>query len=43
MTACLLVAGLGSLGIFLKPLAFSLIMKAYKSEKYSTLKAYKSN
>ena len=43
MTACLLVAGLGFLGIFLKPLAFSLIMKAYKSEKYSTLKAYKSN
>ena len=43
MTACLLVAGIGFLGIFLKPLAFSLIMKAYKSEKYSTLKAYKSN
>ena len=43
MTACLLVAGLGFLGIFLKPLAFSLIMKAYKSAKYSTLKAYKSN
>jgi len=43
MTACLLVAGLGFLGIFLKSLAFSLIMKAYKSEKYSTLKAYKSN
>ena len=43
MTACLLVAGLGFLGIFLKPLAFSLIMKAYKSEKYSTIKAYKSN
>ena len=43
MTACLLVAGLGSLGIFLKPFAFNLIMKAYKSEKYSTLKAYKSN
>ena len=43
MTACLLVAGLGFLGIFLKPFAFSLIMKAYKSEKYSTLKAYKSN
>ena len=43
MTACLLVAGLGSLGIFLKPFAFNLIMQAYKSEKYSTLKAYKSN
>ena len=43
LTACLLVASLGVLGIFLKPIAFSLIMKAYKTEKYSTLKAYKSN
>ena len=43
VTACFFVAGLGSLGIFLKPFAFKLIMKAYKSEKYSTLKAYKSN
>lgn len=43
LTACLFVASLGVLGIFLKPIAFSLIMKAYKTEKYSTLKAYKSN
>jgi len=40
---CLAVACLGILGIFLKPAAFNLIMKAYKTEKYSTLKAYKSN
>jgi hypothetical protein len=37
------VACLGALGIFLKPVAFNLIMNAYKTEKYSTLKAYKSN
>ena len=43
LTACFLVASLGVLGIFLKPIAFNLIMKAYKTEKYSTLKAYKSN
>ena len=43
LTGCLAVAGLGTLGIFLKPVAFSLIMKAYKTEKYSTLKAYKIN
>ena len=43
LTACLLVAAMGALGIFLKPIAFSLILKAYKTEKYSTLKAYKSN
>ena len=43
LTGCLAVAGLGTLGIFLKPVAFSLIMKAYKTEKYSTLKAYKTN
>ncbi len=42
LTACFLVASLGILGIFLKPVAFNLIMKAYKTEKYSTLKAYKS-
>ena len=40
---CVAVACLGALGIFLKPVAFNLIMKAYKTEKYSTLKAYKSN
>ena len=43
LTACLLVAAMGILGVFLKPIAFSLILKAYKTEKYSTLKAYKSN
>ena len=42
-TGCLAVAAIGTLGIFLKPVAFSLILKAYKTEKYSTLKAYKSN
>ena len=42
-TGCLAVAAIGALGIFLKPVAFSLILKAYKTEKYSTLKAYKSN
>jgi len=42
-TGCLAVAVLGTLGIFLKPIAFSLILKAYKTEKYSTLKAYKTN
>ena len=40
---CLAVASLGALGIFLKPLAFKLIIRAYKTEKYTTLKAYKSN
>ena len=40
---CLAVASLGTLGIFLKPLAFKLIIRAYKTEKYTTLKAYKSN
>jgi hypothetical protein len=40
---CLAVAALGTLGILLKPIAFNLIMKAYKTEKYSTLKAYKTN
>ena len=34
---------LGTLGILLKPIAFNLILKAYKTEKYSTLKAYKTN
>ena len=43
LTGCLAIAGLGTLGIFLKPVAFNLIMKAYKTEKYSTLKAYKTN
>ena len=42
-TGCLAVAALGTLGILLKPIAFSLILKAYKTEKYSTLKAYKTN
>ena len=42
-TGCFFVAVIGVLGIFLKPLAFNLILKAYKTEKYSTLKAYKSN
>ena len=42
-TGCLAVAVLGTLGILLKPIAFNLIMKAYKTEKYSTLKAYKTN
>ena len=40
---CLAVAVLGTLGILLKPIAFNLILKAYKTEKYSTLKAYKTN
>jgi hypothetical protein len=43
VTACLIIAAIGILGIFLKPVAFNLIMKAYKTEKYSTLKAYKTN
>lgn len=42
-TGCLAVAVLGTLGILLKPFAFNLILKAYKTEKYSTLKAYKTN
>ncbi|MDB0068962.1 DUF5687 family protein [Flavobacteriaceae bacterium] len=42
-TGCLAVAVLGTLGILLKPIAFNLILKAYKTEKYSTLKAYKTN
>jgi len=43
LTGSLAVAFIGILGIFLKPLAFNLIMKAYKTEKYTTLKAYKTN
>ena len=43
LTGCLAVAGLGALGIFLKPVAFNLILIAYKTEKHSTLKAYKTN
>ena len=42
-TGCLAVAVLGTLGILLKPIAFNLILKAYKTEKHSTLKAYKTN
>ena len=42
-TGCLAVAILGTVGLLLKPIAFNLILKAYKTEKYSTLKAYKTN
>ena len=40
---CLMVGATGALGILLKEQVFNLIIKAYKSEKYSTLKAYKQN
>jgi len=40
---CLMVGATGILGILLKEPVFNLIIKAYKSEKYSTLKAYKQN
>ena len=40
---CLIVGATGVLGILLKEPVFNLIIKAYKSEKYSTLKAYKQN
>ena len=38
---CLIVGLTGVIGILLKDLVFKLIIRAYKSEKYSTLKAYK--
>ena len=38
---CLIVGATGILGILLKEQVFNLIIRAYKSEKYSTLKAYK--
>ena len=40
---CVAVASIGILGIFLKDVVFGLIVKAYKTEKYSTLKAYVKN
>ena len=40
---CLMVGATGILGILLKEPVFNLIIRAYKSEKYSTLKAYKQN
>jgi len=40
---CLIVGTTGILGILLKEQVFNLIIKAYKTEKYSTLKAYKQN
>ena len=40
---CLMVGVTGILGILLKEPVFNLIIRAYKSEKYSTLKAYKQN
>jgi hypothetical protein len=41
LAGCLIVGFTGILGILLKKQVFNLIIKAYKSEKYSTLKAYK--
>jgi len=41
LAGCLIVGLTGILGILLKEQVFNLIIKAYKSEKYSTLKAYK--
>ena len=41
LAGCLIVGFIGVLGILLKEQVFNLIIKAYKSEKYSTLKAYK--
>ena len=41
LIGCLFVGFTGILGILLKEQVFNLIIKAYKSEKYSTLKAYK--
>ena len=43
LTGCAAVASIGILGILLKNVVFELILKAYKSEKYSTLKAYSKN
>ena len=40
---CAAVASIGILGILLKDVVFELIVKAYKTEKYSTLKAYSKN
>ena len=42
-TGCLIVGTVGILGILLKEQIFNLIIKTYKTEKYSTLKAYKQN
>jgi hypothetical protein len=41
LAGCLIVGLTGILGILLKEQVFNLIINAYKSEKYSTLKAYK--
>ena len=41
LAGCLIVGLTGIFGILLKEQVFNLIIKAYKSEKYSTLKAYK--
>ena len=43
LTGCAAVATIGILGILLKNVVFELILKAYKLEKYSTLKAYSKN
>ena len=43
LTGCAAVASIGILGILLKDLVFKLILQAYKSEKYSTIKAYNKN
>ena len=43
LIGCAAVASIGILGILLKDVVFELIVKAYKTEKYSTLKAYSKN
>ena len=43
LIGCLIVGIVGVLGILLKEQVFNLIIKAYKTEKYSTLKAYNKN
>ena len=43
LTGCAAVASIGILGVLLKDVVFELIVKAYKTEKYSTLKAYIKN
>jgi len=43
LTGCAAVASIGILGVLLKDVVFELIVKAYKTEKYSTLKAYSKN
>ena len=43
LTGCAAVASIGILGILLKDIVFEIIVKAYKIEKYSTIKAYSKN